>query len=80
MRPASVVDSGGVSRAESPAVELRTLCNSVSVSVCHVSVWRIRYRVQRDGVVLKKKGMRAGMSSTGWNPNGPASSECIENG
>jgi hypothetical protein len=33
MRPESVLDSGGVSRAESPAVGLRTLCNSVSLSV-----------------------------------------------
>jgi hypothetical protein len=49
MRPGSVVDGGGVSRGESPAVGLRTLCNSGSVSV-----WRIRYRHKRDGVVLKR--------------------------
>jgi hypothetical protein len=76
MRPGSVVDSGGVSRAESPAVGLRTSCNSVSVSV---SVWRIRYRGQRDGVVLKR-GCEQGSRVPGQNPNGPASTECIEHG
>jgi hypothetical protein len=38
-------DGGGVSRGESPAVGLGTLCNNVNVSV-----WRIRYRDKRDGV------------------------------
>jgi hypothetical protein len=66
MRPTSVVDSGGVSRAESPAVGLRDFvqqcqCLSVEDSVQGSTGWR-----------RAKKGMRAGISSTDWNPNGPA--------
>jgi len=69
MRPGSVVDGGGVSRGESPAAGLGTLCNSVSVSV-----WRIRYRDKRDGVVLKR-GCEHRLE-----PERPSLERCIENG
>jgi hypothetical protein len=33
-----------------------------------------------NGMACAKRGMRAGISSTGKDPNGPALRECIEKG